>query len=77
MDGFHTQFGSPSSIAAYNLTQNVLVRIMGNQGHGSHITLAHGLQPTSKFWAMQVKNLDLRKGAQFQPPISFPILMHG
>jgi hypothetical protein len=70
----HTPFSSPTSIAAYNLMQMGRVS-WRKQRHGSQITLGNYFQATSKFGAMKVNNLHLRKGAWFQPPISFPIVV--
>ena len=72
----------------YSIQQSVLyhsiypVAKMGpdslrKQRNGSQITLGNYFQATPKFGAMKVKNLHLRKGARFQPPISFPIVVHG
>jgi hypothetical protein len=64
MYGFDTPYGSPTSIAAYTLMQMGRVS-WRKQRNGSQITLGNYFQAKSKFGAMKVNNLHLRKGARF------------
>ena len=60
IDRFQTPFGSPSSIAAYTLTQMGFVSLfVKKERDGSQVTLGHGFQAAPKFRAMKVQNLHL------------------